>query len=153
MTRKLQQPHIGLATLVSSLMAIALAAGLGYLKFIHRLDLFLQNLLTIPGLSAPSRSISPQVVWIAVALLSFFVPAVMLNVAGTWRRVLVWGLTFLLTLFWGPVLLIAAYRPEIGAALIAILWSGFCAMIYATNHEIPADFQKQSQMRNSNGPS
>ncbi|MFK7849681.1 MAG: hypothetical protein AB8D78_01785 [Akkermansiaceae bacterium] len=144
-------PHIGIASFVSGLMALALAAGLEYLKLIDRFDLFLQQLLTGSGLSAPSRSLPWLVTWSGVALLSFFVAAVMLNVAATWRRVIVWGLTLLLTFFWGPVLLIAAYRPEIGVALIAVLWSGFCAMIYANNHELPADLNEASQLNRSDG--
>jgi hypothetical protein len=37
------------------------------------------------------------------------------------------------------VLLLAAHKPEIGVALVAVLWSGFCAMFYTTNHVLPVD--------------
>ena len=147
MTRQQQEPHIGVATLVSALMAIALAAGLGFLRLMERFDGFLTALMRPLGLSDPSQSLSPWALWSATALLSIFVAAVMLNVAGTWRRLLVWVITLVLTVFWGPVLLLASFKPEIGVAIIAVLWSGFCAMIYATNHWLPADRREQSEIR------
>jgi hypothetical protein len=85
------------------------------------------------------RPLDAFTLWGGTALLAFLLPAVILNVPGAWRRLVVWGGTLALTLGWGPVLLLAAYRPEIGVALVAVLWSGFCAMFYTTNHVLPAD--------------
>lgn len=147
MTRKKQEPHIGIASVASAMMALALAAGLGFLKVMHRFDEFLASLLTRPGLSGAAYSISPWVLWTGTAMLAFFVAAVMLNVAGTWRRLLVWGLTLVLTFFWGPVMIIASFKPEIGVAIVAVLWSGFCAMVYAKNHWLPVDRREKSEMK------
>ena len=52
---------------------------------------------------------------------------------------MIWIFTFALTLAWGPVLLLASHKPEIGVALVAVLWSGVCAMFYTTNHALPVD--------------
>lgn len=151
MTRNQHEPHIGIASVASAFMAIALAAGLGFMKIMDRLDGFIEALLTRPGLSAASHSIPPWVLWIGTATLSIFLAGVMLNVAGTWRRLLIWGLTLALTLFWGPVLVIADFKPDIGVAIVAVLWSGFCAMIYATNHQLPADRLENPEMKTNNG--
>ena len=132
-------------------MGIALAFGLGFLHLMERFDGFLMTLLSRPGLSDPSQSLSAWGLWSGTALLAFFVAAVMLNIAGTWRRLLIWGITLVLTICWGPVLLIASFKPEIGMAIVAVLWSGFCAMIYATNHWLPADRREKSEMKHNDG--
>ena len=151
MTLKQQEPHIGIASVVSAFMAIALAAGLGFLKVMERFDGFLAATLNRPGLSDAPHSLPPWALWAGTGMLAFFVAAVMLNVAGTWRRLVIWGLTLVLTFFWGPILLIASFKPEIGIAIVAVLWSGFCAMIYATNHSLPADRREKSEMKNKDG--
>jgi hypothetical protein len=40
---------------------------------------------------------------------------------------------------WAPVLVLAARAPDIGAPLIAVLWSGICAVVYAGNHRMAVD--------------
>lgn len=132
-------PHIGLAVLAAGAMALALAAGLGFLGIIQIMDGLLARFLTPKGIVQPSTPIAPAILWGGSALLAFLLPAVILNIPGLWRRLLVWALTFALTLAWGPVLILAAHKPEISVALITVLWSGFCAMFYTTNHVLPAD--------------
>jgi len=132
-------PHIGLAVFSAGVMALALAAGLSFLGLMGKVDGLLESLLAPQGMAAPAKSLGPIALWGGSALLAFLLPAVILNVPGLWRRMVVWSLTFALTLAWGPVLLLAAHKPEIGVALVAVLWSGFCAMFYTTNHVLPVD--------------
>lgn len=132
-------PHIGLAVLAAGAMALALAAGLNFLGLIGKMDGFLEHLFSPKGMGSQPNSLSHIELWGGSALLAFLLPAVILNVPGAWRRLVVWGLTFALTFAWGPVLLLAAHKPEIGVALVSVLWSGFCAMFYTTNHVLPVD--------------
>jgi hypothetical protein len=132
-------PHIGLAVLSVGVMALALAAGLSFLGLMGKMDGLLENVFSPKGMAAPAKSLGPIALWGGSALLAFILPAVILNVPGLWRRMVVWSLTFALTLAWGPVLLLAAHKPEIGVALVAVLWSGFCAMFYTSNHVLPVD--------------
>jgi len=132
-------PHVGLAVFATGVMALALAVGAKILKLIVGVDRFFENVFLPRSMVAATRSLDPASLWLATAFLAFALPAVMLNVPGTWRRLVVWCGTLLLTLSWGPVLLLASYRPEIGVAVVAVLWSGFCAMIYATSHVLPVD--------------
>ena len=132
-------PHIGLAVFSAGVMALALAAGLSFLGLMGKVDGLLEDLLAPQSMAAPVKSLGPIALWVGSALLAFLLPAVILNVPGLWRRMVVWSLTFALTLAWGPVLLLAAHKPEIGVALVAVLWSGFCAMFYTTNHVLPVD--------------
>ena len=132
-------PHIGLAVFSVGVMAIALSAGLSFLGLMEKVDGFLESLLAQQGMAAPAKSLGSIALWGGSALLAFLLPAVILNVPGLWRRLVVWGLTFALTFAWGPVLLLAAHKPEIGVALVAVVWSGFCAIVYTTNHFLPVD--------------
>lgn len=132
-------PHIGLAVFSAGVMALALAAGLSFLGLMGKVDGLLEGFLAPQSMVAPAKSLGPIALWVGSALLAFLLPAVILNVPGLWRRMVVWSLTFALTLAWGPVLLLAAHKPEIGVALVAVLWSGFCAMFYTTNHVLPVD--------------
>lgn len=132
-------PHIGLAIFATGVMALGLAVGLRFLKLVGSLDGFFETVFLPKGMDAAPRSLDPVMLWIATAVLAFALPAVMLNVPGSWRRTVVWAGTLALTLSWGPVMLLASYKPEIGVAVVAVLWSGFCAMIYAINHVLPVD--------------
>lgn len=132
-------PHIGLAVLAAGAMALGLAAGLYFLGLIGKMDGALENMFSPKGIEPPPNNLSYIVLWGCSALLALILPALILNVPGLWRRLVIWGLTFALTFSWCPVLVLAAYKPQIGVALVAVLWSGFCAMFYTTNHVLPVD--------------
>ncbi len=138
-TKAKDVPHTGLAVFATGVMALALAVGLDFLKLTGGANGFFESVFLPKGMDAVSRPIDPVALWAGTAVLAFALPAVMLNVPGNWRRMVVWCGTLALTLSWGPVLLLASYRPEIAVAVVAVLWSGFCAMIYATNHVLPVD--------------
>ncbi|MFM2197214.1 MAG: hypothetical protein RLZZ505_646 [Verrucomicrobiota bacterium] len=132
-------PHIGLAVFSAGAMALALAAGLTFLGLMGKVDALMESMFSLKGMASAPNSLSDFLLWGGSALLAFLLPAVILNVPGLWRRLVIWSLTFALTFAWGPVLLLAAHKPQIGVALVAVLWSGFCAMVYTTNHVLPVD--------------
>lgn len=137
--RKGDPPHIGLAVLSAGAMALALSGGLQFLGLMGRLDEMFASVFSPPGLNKPALALGPAVIWLSGAALAFALPAVILNIPGAWRRLVVWGGAVALTVSWGPVLVLAAHKPQIGVALVAVLWSGVCAMFYTTNHVLPAD--------------
>ena len=136
--------HVGFATIAITLMAIGLSAGLKFLGLLARLDTWLTELVIKLGLSAPVHSLDPYLLWIVTSILAASLTAVMLNISSNWRRILVWILTLIITLFWVPVLLLASHKPDIGVAFIALLWAGCCALIYTMNHEMPADLTENN---------
>lgn len=131
--------HVAFATFAIALMAVGLAAGLEFLGIIAILDRWIAAVMIKPGFSAPVQTLNPYLLWTITTLLALGLAAVMLNLSGNWRRLLIWALALILTLFWVPVLLLASNKPEIGVALVGLLWSGCCAMVYTMNHEMPAD--------------
>jgi hypothetical protein len=136
--------HVGFATIAITLMAIGLSAGLKFLGLIDRLDAWIAALVIKPGLSSPVHTLDPYLLWIVTAILTASLTAVMLNISASWRRILVWILALIITSFWVPVLLLASHKPDIGVALIGLLWAGCCALIYTMNHEMPADLTDNS---------
>jgi hypothetical protein len=144
--------HVGFATIAIALMAIGLAAGLKILGMTDHLDRWIGTVMAKPGLAAPVNSLNPYLLWSATAIMALCLAAVMLNVSGNWRRLMIWGLTLILTLFWVPVLLLASYKPEIGVAVVGLVWSGCCAMVYSMNHAIPADLADINNTIQNDGP-
>lgn len=138
-TKAGEHPHLGQAVLAAGVMALALAGGLQFLGLMGRFDAMVGDMISPKGLGAPPLALDPLVLWLSAAALAFALPAVIINVPGAWRRLVVWGGTTALTLAWGPVMILAAHKPQIGVALVAVLWSGFCAMFYTTNHTLPVD--------------
>ncbi|MES2982903.1 MAG: hypothetical protein V4727_11365 [Verrucomicrobiota bacterium] len=144
--------HVAFATVAIGLMAVGLAAGLGFLGIIERLDRWIMTLMIKPGFSAPVQSVDRVLLWSVTALLALSLAAVMLNISGSWRRLLIWALALILTLFWMPVLLLASHKPEIGVVLVGLLWSGCCAMVYVMNHDMPADLSDQNKPKQTDAP-
>jgi hypothetical protein len=143
--------HVGFATVAIALLGIGLAAGLDFIGMIERLDNWIAAVMVKPGFSAPVQSLNPYLIWCAAGALVLSLAAVMLNIPGSWRRLLIWVLALIITFFWVPVLLLASYKPEIGVAVVGLLWSGCCAMIYSMNHETPADITAQNNTKQNDG--
>ena len=137
--KKNEHPHVGLAIATVAVMGLGLAIGLKWLGLITRIDTLFLGAFSPDAMKQPEQPLEPTLLWVATVFLSFALPAVILNVPGQWRRLVVWGGTIALTVSWGPVLVLAARTPDIGVALVAVMWSGFCAMFYTLNHTLPVD--------------
>ena len=131
--------HVSSAALAIALMALGLAAGLDFVGTVDHLNRWMSSGMMKSGLSEPAHTIHPYLLWGGTCFMSLGLTLVMLNVSSIWRRLLIWVLVIAVTWFWVPVLLLASRKPEIGVAVVAILWSGVCAMVYTMNHEMPAD--------------
>jgi|AntRauTorckE6833_2_1112554.scaffolds.fasta_scaffold11100_2 hypothetical protein len=132
---------------IIGLLGIALAGGLKLFKIVGQLDRLVSSLLADIGLADPGLSLDSPVIWSGSAVLALVLAAAILNVAGWWRRWFIWVMMLVLTVSWAPVLLLASHKPEIGMAVIAVLWSGCCAMFYAFSHEMPADVAERDELK------
>jgi hypothetical protein len=146
---KRREPAISLWVVVPviGVLGIALAGGLNFFRTIDHLNRLLGYLMEGSGLSGSERLLNPWALWLGSAVLAFGLTAAMLNVAGAWRRWFILVLALALTVSWAPVLLLASYKPEIGVAVIAVLWSGCCAMFYSFSHEMPADVAEKNESK------
>lgn len=120
-------------------MGLIVAGGLGALGFLARLDVWAEGVLVAGGLDGFPKSLPTWIVWGATVLIACGLSAAMLGVPCVWRRLVLWISTLALVIFWAPVLGLAAHAPTIAAPLVAALWSGICALVYAHNHRMPVD--------------
>ena len=58
---------------------------------------------------------------------------------GTADRIVRVVLGVVLVAAWAPVLSLASHAPDISAPWIATIWAGVCAIVYSSNHRMPAD--------------
>jgi hypothetical protein len=127
---------VGPACAIGSL-SIVLAAGLYALKVIGRLNDAISGYLSA-GKDFP-KSLPLWSIWLVALLFSFGVAFAILGCPGTWRRLVIWITALFLISGWAPILSLSAREPEIAAVFIATFWSGLCALIYASRHQMVTD--------------
>ena len=120
-------------------LSILLAAGLGLLGVLERVNHVIGGMVSKGGVSHFPKTLPGWAPWLATVFFGFGLSFAILSVGGTWRRLVLWITALVLVAAWGPVLALAAYAPDIAAPLIAVLWSGVCALIYARNHRMSCD--------------
>ncbi len=120
-------------------LSILLVVGLSALRILDRADMAIAKWMSLGNPAGFPNALPEWPVWLAVVLLAFGLAFAILSVAGTWRRVVLWITSAALVAAWAPVLALAARAPDIGAPLIAAIWSGVCALVYAGNHQMACD--------------
>ena len=123
-------------TLAIGSLSVLLAAGLGALGILDRINLWVVQVVAGKSPGVFAKSLPPWVIWLATVCFACGIAASLLGISNTLRRLMVWVTTMVLIGGWAVVLVLAARIPEIGAPLVATLWAGFCAMIYL-NHRPP----------------
>ena len=118
-------------------LSIVLAVGLHALGILDHLNAVISKWLS-EGKDFP-KSLPAPVVWLVALFFAFGISLAILNVSGTWRRVVLWVTATVLVMGWAPVLALAAREPEIAAVFVAVLWSGICALVYAGRHQMACD--------------
>lgn len=138
--------HVPLPAAAIGLLSVLLVAGLGLLGILDQVDLTISNIVSQGKWMAFPKALPAWALWLATVLFAFGLSFTILNVPGTWRRVMLWITAVLVVAGWAPVLGLAAYAPEVAAPLIATLWSGLCALVYAGNHRMPCDATPSNQI-------
>ncbi len=120
-------------------LSILLAAGLSVIGMLDRLDLLIAGLVAREKAPDFPQSLPEWSLWLAALGFAFGLSFSILSVPETWRRLILWLTSLALITAWAPVLSLAAYAPDIATPLIAALWSGVCALVYAGKHRMPCD--------------
>lgn len=131
--------HIVPTVVAIGCMAALLAAGMGAVGLLERMDLALGRGFASINPPAASRSLPLALPWLVVVAVSFGLPLAMLNVPGFWRRLVLWLSTLVLVAGWAPVLALASREPAVSGVFIAALWCGLCSLVYASRHRMPCD--------------
>jgi hypothetical protein len=120
-------------------LALVLSLGLGLLGILQRVDAAVAGLLDERGMGAYPERVPEWAGWLFSGLLGYGLALAMLSVPGTWRRVLLWVSAAVVTAAWAPVLALASREPAASAAVVAVLWSGLCSLVYASRHRMECD--------------
>jgi hypothetical protein len=131
--------HPGAAVLAIGGMSLVLAVAVQLMGFARKLDTVIAGWMEGTGLEGQLRALPPLLPWVWTILLVFGLTAAILGSRRNWRRAVLWVSAVVLTLGWIPVLALAAYRPAVTMPLIALVWCGLWAMIYAIRHQEPGD--------------
>jgi hypothetical protein len=120
-------------------LSMVLAAGLELLGVLPRLNAVIARWVSRDGAETFPKTLPGGWVWLAATVFSFGAAAAILGTPGQLRRGLLWLSAIILVAAWAPVLSLAARAPDIAAPCVAAVWSGICALVYASRHDMPAD--------------
>lgn len=118
---------------------MALAVGLELLGVLARMNLWITHLVSRDGAETFPKTLPDWWCWSAATVFAFGVSFTIFGTPGQLRRGLLWVSALLLVAAWAPVLSLSARSPDIAAACITTFWSGICALVYASRHDMPAD--------------
>lgn len=134
-----QPGHILVPGLTIGGLSITLAVGLAAFKAIDRANLWIATIVSRGGRETFPKHLSDSLIWFTAILLAVAIAIAILATRGTWRRLVLWISAMVLTAAWAPVLSLAAHAPDIAVPWIATVWSGVCALVYASKHRMDAD--------------
>jgi hypothetical protein len=136
---RLPRGTVALPALAIGGMSLALAAGFHFLGLLGRIE---RALLTIPGqlgLSGEPQVFPASIAWSVAAALAFVLPWLLLQSPASWRRAVLWLTVLALIFGWIPVMGLAAQWCPLAPSLVAVGWSGLCALIYGARHRMPCE--------------
>ncbi len=142
-TSKRQPGHVAGPACFIGALSILLVAGLEWLGVLMQIQKSLGDLVMGANGDGYAHQLPVWVVWGATAIFAFGLSLAMLASPRQWRRVLLWGVALALVAAWAPVLSLASYAPAVVAPWIAVLWSGVCALVYASNHVMDGDADEE----------
>ncbi|MGL4399119.1 MAG: hypothetical protein ACRCXD_04575 [Luteolibacter sp.] len=120
-------------------LSLLLVVGLEVLNLMGAVDGMISKLVSQGAVRSFPKALPEWLVWLVTLVPAFGLPLAILSVAGVWRRCVLWITALVLMAGWAPVLALAAHFPDVGAPVIATLWSGVCAMVYAGSHRMAGE--------------
>ena len=136
--------HVQQAVAAIGAMSLVLVLGLELAGALDRMNHFAAGLISTGGLAAFPLRLPGWLPWLATVLAAFGMAAAVLQTTGTARRIMLWLTTAVLVAAWAPVLALAAHHPSVAGPWVATIWSGACALFYASRHRMPCD-ESQSE--------
>jgi hypothetical protein len=131
--------HVILPVLATGSLGMIVAFGLDALRMLDGINHRFADWIRAAGVDGLVNRLPGWMVWSATAVIAYGLALVILEVPGLWRRVVLWITTLVMVLAWAPVLGLAAHEPAIGGPLVASIWSGVCALVYAHRHRMAVD--------------
>jgi hypothetical protein len=129
--------HVVAPSLAIGTMSLVLVVGLDLLGLWNPLDA--GATAWTERLGEGMRDVPAGMVLLMTALGAYGLPLLMLASPRWWRRAILWMSGLFLTAAWLPVLALASWKLPPCMPVIAVLWSGLCALIYAQRHRLPCE--------------
>lgn len=124
-------------SLMIGTMAVGLSFGMDSLGFWNALD---ENATAWTSrLGNGMRDVPAHWVLVLTVVSAYALPFLMLSTPQSWRRMVLWLSFLFVTLAWLPVLALASWKLPPCMPVVALLWSGLCAFIYAQRHRLPCE--------------
>jgi hypothetical protein len=131
--------HVWQAGVAIGAMSLVLVLGMDLAGALGRMDDLAAALVSHGDVGSFPLRLPDWGLWLATVLAAFGMAAVVLQTPGTARRFLLWLTAVLLVAAWAPVLGLAARHPAVAGPWVATVWSGVCAIFYASRHRMPCD--------------
>ncbi len=131
--------HVWQAAATIGAMSLSLAVGLELTGGLVRLNDLAMRFVAAGGMQSCPKRLPDVSIWLVAVLAAFGLAAALLLTSGGGRRILLWLTAVLLMAAWAPVLALAAHFPAVAAPWVAAVWSGACAVFYASRHQMPCD--------------
>jgi hypothetical protein len=131
--------HVRQAVATIGSMSLVLAAGLELTGGLGRMNELAFRLVAAGGVDSFPKRLPDWSLWLAAVLAAYGMVAALLLTSGGARRILLWLSAVAVVTAWAPVLGLAARYPAIAAPWVAVVWSGACALFYASRHRMPCD--------------
>lgn len=131
--------HVLLPAAAIGGLSMVLAAGLELLGVLAGVDAVIARMVSRGGAETFPNTLPDWSVWLATTVFAFGGAIAILGTPGGLRRGLLWLSSVVLVAAWAPVLGLAAFAPDIAAPCVATIWSGICALVYASRHTMPTD--------------
>jgi hypothetical protein len=136
--KKLPRGTVAVPAASIGVMSLVLALGLQTLGLLDRINAAFLTAAANSGLGLVTPL--PQWTgWVVALLVAFALPMIILETPGHGRRTVLWLSALLVVLALGPVSILASHWLPLAAPLIAVIWSGLCATIYASRHHMPCE--------------
>lgn len=129
--------HVVAPSLMIGTMAVGLSVGMDSLGFWNELNV--SATAWTSKLGDGMRDVPSYVVILLTVASAYALPVLMLSTPQAWRRLVLWLSFLLVTLAWLPVLALASWKLPPCLPVVALLWSGLCAFIYAKRHRLPCE--------------
>jgi len=131
--------HVLLPAAAIGGLSMVLAAGLELLGALEKINRSIAHFVSRGGAETFPHQLPLWCLWLAAAVFAFGMAAAILGTPGRLRRGLLWLSAVMLVAAWAPVLSLAEHAPDIAAPWTTAIWSGVCAMVYASRHRMPCD--------------
>ncbi len=120
-------------------MSLALALGFQAVGLNERIDSALLAWLGSLGLGTTPMVLPAAIGWGIAIVLGFLLPFSILETPGHARRAMLWLSCLMIVLGALPVLGLSAKWWSQAPVLVAVVWGGLCATVYAARHWMPCE--------------